>query len=287
MNKNIQYGGLADMEALRGQFDTYIKDRTNLEGVAVATITHKSLINTTPAGRERSVNPECDAVVVKYEDVLVYIPREELEYKPATGSLSRYFGEKVYFNVTKIDDENGIIVGSRTEVDSFFRDKLAKEMEEEGVTKIATIQTILRFGAYLTIDGHSTILRNQDFSTDYTPIGDIHKIGDTIEVKLVEYTEEKDLNIEAVKKYKNKNIFLDSDDMQEGKTMLGVVQDIVFLEESHAVFTRLPSGIDALSPTPEGFDIDVGDTVVFLLRQYNPDERNVRGIILLKANSNI
>lgn len=274
------------MEKVREKFEKHIEDGTTLEGVVVAAITHKALINAEKDERDRALNPEGDTIVVRYDDTLIYIPREELEYKPATGSLSRYVGESVNFNVTHINEDEGLVMGTRKEIDTFLRDNLAEKMKA-GETQTAVIQTLLRFGAYLTINGHSTILRNQDFSTDYTPIRDVHDVGDEIEVKLVEYTEGRDLNIEAVEKYKNKNIFLDSEDMQEGKTMLGVVQDIVFLEESHAVFVRLPSGIDAISPTPEGMDVNVGDTVVFLLRQYRPDENKTRGQILRKANSNI
>lgn len=268
------------------QFKGYVEGETVLQAVGRAAKTHPGLVNTDKNSRDRSVNPEGDAVIVEYDGALVFIPREELEYKPATGSLARFIGVPLSFVIKEVDEENELIIGTRQELDTLLRDRLASEMED-GEPRKAIIQTLLRFGAYVTIDGHSTLLRNQDFSTDYTAVRDVHQVGDEIEVKLVEYTEDKNLNIEAAEKFYNKDVALALDDLEEGQPILGTVQDITFLEEGHAVFTRIAPGVDAISPTPENIDINVGDKVIFMLTQLNPEENRVRGYIMRKSHSEV
>lgn len=264
----------------------HIKEETVLEAIGRAAKTHPSLVNTEKTEKGKTVNPDGDAILIEYEGTLVYIPREELEHSPTTGSLARFIGESLPFVLTRIDEETGIVIGSRKEIDTLLRDRLAEEMRE-GTVKTAVIQTILRFGAYVTIGGHSTLLRNQDFSTDYTAVRDVLKPGDTIDVKLVEYTEDRNLNIEAAVKYYNKDVALALEDLEEGQPVLGVVQDITFLREGHAVFTRIAPGVDAISPTPENIDLNVGDKVIFMLTQLNPEENKVRGFIIRKSHSEI
>lgn len=268
------------------QFKGYVEGETVLQAVGRAAKTHPELVNTDKNSRDRSVNPEGDAVIVEHDGALVFIPREELEYKPATGSLARFIGVPLSFVIKEVDEENELIIGTRQELDTLLRDRLASEMED-GEPRKAIIQTLLRFGAYVTIDGHSTLLRNQDFSTDYTAVRDVHQVGDEIEVKLVEYTEDKNLNIEAAEKFYNKDVALALDDLEEGQPILGTVQDITFLEEGHAVFTRIAPGVDAISPTPENIDINVGDKVIFMLTQLNPEENRVRGYIMRKSHSEV
>lgn len=273
-------------EKLLEQLLKFKEDEVLLKAVGRAAKTHPNLVNTEKTERGRSVNPEGDAVIVEYEGVLIYIPREELEYRPATGSLARFIGEPLQFIIKDIDEEADLVIGSRLELDTLYRDRLAAEMTD-GVTKTAVVQTLLRFGAYVTIDGHSTLLRNQDFSTDYTAVRDVLAPGDEIEVRLVEYTEDKNLNIEAAEKYFNKDVALALEDLEEGQPILGTVQDITFLEEGHAVFTRIAPGVDAISPAPENIDVNVGDKVIFMLTQLNPEENRIRGYIMRKSHSDV
>lgn len=263
-----------------------MEDEVVIEAMGILANSHPSLVNTQEDERGRSLNPDGDAVLVEYEGTRIYIPREELEYAPTSGSLARFIGESIPFRIAGYNEEEDMFVGTGREIDEMLRDKLAVEMQE-GETKEAIVQTLLRFGAYVTIDGHSTLLRNQDFSTDYTAVQDVLSVGDTIEVSLVEYTDEKNLNIEAVKKYRNKNIALAAEDLQEGQPVIGTVQDIAFLKEGHAVFTRIAPGLDAISPTPEGIDVNVGDKVIFMLTQLNYDEGKVRGYIIRKSHPEI
>lgn len=273
-------------EKLFEQFKKYQTEETVIEAVGRAAKTHPSLVNTEKTERGKSVNPEGDAVIVEHEGALVYIPREELEYRPATGSLARFIGVPLTFVIKEVDEENELLIGSRQEIDTLLRDRLAAEMAD-GAVKTAVIQTLLRFGAYVTIDGHSTLLRNQDFSTDYTAVRDVHEPGEEIEVRLVEYTADKNLNIEANEKFFNKDVALALEDLEEGQPILGTVQDITFLEEGHAVFTRIAPGVDAISPTPDNIDINVGDKVIFMLTQLRPEENKVRGFIMRKSHSDV
>lgn len=264
----------------------YIEDEVVLEAMGLLANSRPELVNTEEDEKGNSLNPEGDAVLVEYEGRRIYIPREELEYRPTVGSLARFIGESLTFNVVKYDEEHDIFIGSSQEINELMRDKLALEMDD-GEPRTAVIQTLLNFGAYVTIDGHSTLLRNQDFSTDYTAVQDVLNQGDTIEVKLVEYTDDKNLNIEAATKYRNKNIALALEDLEEGQPVIGVVQDITFLKEGHAVFTRIAPGVDAISPTPENLDVNVGDKVIFMLTQLNYEGNRVRGYIIRKSHSEI
>lgn len=273
-------------EKVLEQFLKYKEEDVVLEGIGRAAKTHPCLVNTEKKENGRTLNPEGDAVLVEYDGVLVYIPREELEYRPATGSLARFLGESLAFTVKEVDVENNLVIGSRQELDQLLRDRLAADMNE-GTVKQAVVQTLLRFGAYVTIDGHSTLLRNQDFSSDFTAVRDVLVPGDTIDVKLVEYTEDRNLNIEANEKYYNKDVALAMKDLEEGQPILGTVQDIAFLQEGHAVFTRIAPGVDAISPTPENMDVNVGDKVIFMLTQLNPEEGKIRGYIIRKSHSEI
>lgn len=264
----------------------YIEDEVMLEAVGIVANSHQSLVNTELDEKERTLNPEGDAVLVEYEGRRIYIPREELEWRPVTGSLIRFIGESIPFRVIRYDEEEDMFIGSGKDIDELLRDKLADDMSD-GEPRTAVVQTLLPFGAYVTINGHSTLLRNQDFSTDYTAVRDVLNVGETIDVELVEYTDEKNLNIQAVEKYRNKNIALAIEDLEEGQPVLGTVQDITFLKEGHAVFTRIAPGLDAISPAPENIDVDVGDKVIFMLTQLNYEEGRVRGYIIRKSHSDI
>ena len=205
------------------------------------------------------------------------IKREDLDVRVIKQSLVPYVGKQVRFIIKDIE-EDGTLICSRKEVKEAQRDELIKRLEN-GETFDARITHIERFGAYCNIEGTSVVLRNMDFSDDHTIISDIYKVGDSIKVKLHKVASTKRILVEAVEKYCNPTA-VDFDTFATNQVVYGRIRTI----RTWGCYVNIAPGLDALAPIPDTFDVEEGMTVLLRTTKVDPEQRRVRGKVILIIN---
>lgn len=215
-----------------------------------------------------------DVLILEQGKTKCYIPRSLLDIRPIKTSLMRYLGKDVSFIIVDVNEEDGYVVGSVAEVKRLAHDELIQQFQENPEIQVeATVSHIVRYGAYLLINGVSVLMRNQDFAQDYTSIGEVLKAGDKLMVRPVKITTSK-IIVEAIEKYCAETS-ITIDDFSEGMVVLGRINTIK--EASHC-FTSIAPNLDGISPIPE-FEIAEGMRVFYRINQKREDGR-VRGKIL-------
>ncbi|RKO61835.1 S1 RNA-binding domain-containing protein [Caldibacillus debilis] len=212
--------------------------------------------------------------------ISVICPRSEVEMFDYRGTLTTFVGKRYVFAVKEIDEANNRVICSRKMVLKNRFDELVYRMEQ-GETIHAKIVKFIPFGAYLRYKGVSMLLQNRDFSEDLERVQDVHKIGDTIEVKLRRVTRGPGggrLIVEAVHKHKLDSVFT-LDDFEPNQVTLGEIRGI----KPFGVFVKIAPGLDALCPIPD-FEIEMNQRVLFRITQVNKEKGRVRGKIVRLVN---
>ncbi|MBQ8993723.1 MAG: S1 RNA-binding domain-containing protein [Turicibacter sp.] len=204
----------------------------------------------------------------------VIIPRQELELYQIKGSLNHYIGMKIQYMITDYEAHRQVYIGSCKEVQYQKRQEIIKRLKD-GETFEAKVTRLVYFGAYLSINGVSVILRNQDFSNDYTVVSDVYKEGDRIEVCYLRVNENQKINVQAVTKYESKSSITIAD-FEPQPVVYGVVRSV----KSWACFVNIAPNLDAICPVPTYFDVKEGMKVAFRINQVRPEEGRVRGKII-------
>lgn len=116
---------------------------------------------------------------------------------------------------------------------------------------------------------------NKDFAEDHTTISDILTIGDSIEVRFNRITDNKNLRVEPLKKYKNE-VSVSLANLEPDKIVLGNVRNI----KKWGIFVRIAPNLDALCSIPLHLAVREGDQVNFKITQVLIEEKRVRGKIV-------
>ena len=149
---------------------------------------------------------------------------------------------------------------------------------ERGEILSGRITSIQRWGACLTINGVSCLIRNCDFASDYSTIADVYKEGDMIDgLKLRKVSETERISLEKVEKYENPHA-VDLSNIKSGAVILGTVRNV----KPFGCFVAVANGnIDALCPVPQDEEIEEGMKVKCRLTNVDleSDERKIRGKI--------
>lgn len=209
-----------------------------------------------------------------FEGDRVIIPRQELELYEIKSTLNHYIGMKVQFKIMSYDEQRRVYLASCKEIKEERRNDIIARLKE-GESFEATITKIVYFGAYLMIDGISVILRNQDFSNDYTTVGDIYHEGDTILVSLLKVNDNMKINVQAVEKYETQSS-ITIEDFEPQTVVYGLVRNV----KSWACFVNIAPNLDAICPVPTYFNVKEGMKVAFRINQVRLDEGRVRGKII-------
>lgn len=140
------------------------------------------------------------------------------------------------------------------------------------------ITRIQRWGAFLTINGVSCLIRNCDFASDYSTVSDVYKEGDIIDgLVLRKVSDTERISLEKLEKYENPNA-IDLSNIKSGAVIYGTVRNV----KPFGCFVAVASGnIDALCPVPQDEEIEEGMKVKCRLTNVDleSDERKIRGKI--------
>lgn len=250
LNEQIEYAAIANM----------IQQEVALTGIVLASQYDEELAS--------------DVVKVEVSGIPVVITREELGCTPHNLPLMRYVGETIQFQLIEANEANGLVMGSAKKIKEKEFDKLYHELKE-GKQFQAKVTKILRYGAYCVIGDISVQMLNKDFAEDHTTIGDVLEIGDTIDVRFNRITENKNLRVEPLVRYKN-GVSVSLTELEPNQVVLGTVRSV----KKWGIFVRIAPNLDALCSIPSHLAIREGDKVSFRITQVLKEEKRVRGKIV-------
>ncbi|MFF2531556.1 S1 RNA-binding domain-containing protein [Brevibacillus sp. NPDC058079] len=242
------------------QFEKAMQEKTVMKGL-VKVVQHNQELGT-------------DVLILDLDGVKGIIVRDEVDLEVNWKSLVGFLGREVSFVVKEIDKDSGVVICSRKAAQEILKDSIIDRLKEGEVFN-AQVINILKYAAYVEIEGVSGLLKNVDFADDYTTVGEVLKIGDTVNVKLKKVSTNNRLIFEAVEKYKNPTI-MEFEMFERDQVVLGVVRNV----KPWGVYVMIAPGIDALCPIPGTGEIEEGMKVSFRVTQVRPDEKRVRGKIV-------
>lgn len=208
----------------------------------------------------------------------VIIPRQELELYDIKEGLNHYIGTTLHYMITAYDANRNVYLGSCKEVKHKKRIKLIERLKA-GETFNAKITRLVYFGAFLSIEGISVILRNQDFANDYTTVSDVYKEGDQISVCFLKVNDNLKINVQAVIKYECHSSITIAD-FEPQTFVYGLVRNV----KPWACFVNIAPNLDAICPVPMFFTVKERMKVAFRMNQVHLEEGRIRGKIVKVLN---
>lgn len=215
-----------------------------------------------------------DILILDFDGVEGIITRDELDMNYKWKSLVGFVGREVFFKVIGVEKDKNRVLCSRKLAQAEINDSVMEKLNS-GAEVDATIINILKYGAYIDFNGVSGLLKNTDFSEDYTAVGDIKSVGDVIKVRLKKITDKNKLTFEAVEKYKNPTI-MNFDIFQRDQVVLGKVKNV----QPWGIFVNIAPGLDALCGVPSTGEIAEDMSVTIRITQVDAENKRVRGKIL-------
>lgn len=217
---------------------------------------------------------DTDVLVLDLDGVKGIIVREEVDMEVEWKSLVGFLGREVSFLVKEIDVDAGVVICSRKDAQAILKEEVVDRLREGEVFN-AQVINVLNYGAYVEIDGVTGLLKNVDFADDYTTVGEVLKVGDSVNVKLKKISSNDRLIFEAVEKYQNPTI-MGFDMFERDQVVLGVVRNV----KPWGVYVCIAPGLDALCPIPGTGEVEEGMKVSFRITQIKAEEQRVRGKIV-------
>lgn len=215
-----------------------------------------------------------DILVVDIDGTMGIILREDLDLEFEWKSLVGFLGRDVNFTIKSIDKEKNFMFCSRREAQEIKKNEIVGKLAEGAVFN-AQVVSILKYGAYIDIDGVSGLLKNSDFADDYTSIGEVLKVGDTVNVKLRKISSSGKLVFEATEKHKSPTI-MEFNMFERDQVVLGVIRNI----KPWGAYVCIAPGLDALCPIPGTGELEEGMKVSFRITQVQDEDKRVRGKIV-------
>lgn len=200
----------------------------------------------------------------------VMIPRSEIG---ENKNLDNLIGKLVDY--VDVEGEPGI--ASMKQAMPKKREALLNKFAK-GEVLTGRVTSLQPWGAFLTINGVSCLIRNCDFASDYSTVSDVYKVGDMIDGLILRKVSETDrISLEKLNKYESPHP-VDLSKIQRGAVILGTVRNV----KPFGCFVAVAKGnIDALCPVPQDTEIEEGMKVKCRLTNvdFESDVRKVRGRI--------
>lgn len=231
-------------------------------------------------GTITAVYPDKDNIdnaymIVQHRGDRLLLPMKEFSCFGIPAYEAAMLNRKIPFVVIGVDEDGHVLI-SKAKIEEKRRDAVIEELQSHPEGVVAMITRIKKFGAYLTYHGVPLILRNKDFSNDYTPVGAIKAKGDMLLVNLAEISEHKRIFVKPVEKYKAPTSIY-ADTFRQGQIVLGMVNG----SSSSAVYVRIAPGLDCQCVIPEERVPALGEKVRVKIRSVREDHGlKVRGYIV-------
>lgn len=214
-------------------------------------------------------------LIVDYKTVKCVMPRKEIDASVRFKSLVSFMGSEIPFIVKSISKEDNSCVVSRADVQRTKAPDILDKLED-GECFDGRVINVLKYGAYVDIDGVAGLMKNADFADDMTAVREILHVGDKIKVKLRGKSSNGTLLFEAVKKYVSPSA-IRKEDLEVGQIVLGVVRSI----QPFGIFVNVAPGLDALVES-EYVEVEEDQKVSVKIKviKQDGDKLRVRGKIV-------
>ena len=222
---------------------------------------------------------EKEATILSKGD-LVYVKAGDLAL-PQYVNAEAYINKNVDFIVREVKENGKVYVSTLLSYD--HRKQQLDYFYDIGKSFKATVLEVKNFGAFLLYKNNVTlILRNKDFSSNYTACKKVLESGDIVDVKIREIDENHKYVVELVDKFEAKQT-KKIDEFKEGDEIIGEVTTV----EPFGCFVNISPGIDVLCPISRDKREPVeGDNVKIAITATHSDKNKIRGKII-KFNDNL
>lgn len=214
-----------------------------------------------------------ETLVVSNKQETVEIPINEIDIEKEWTSLSGFLKRTISYTV--IDEIDSIKIASRKKVQELTREYTLEKLKSGEVMQ-ARVINLLKYGAYLEIDGVLTVLlKNSDFSNGFITVKEVLRKGESIKVKIKNSNQQSKILVESSEKFEpNIENFFDS------LTIDTVIPGTIKTVRPDMCFVNLHPGVDGLANIPFHIDVDEGMKVDFEIKKVDKENKKVRGKIL-------
>ena len=232
--------------------------------------------------------PSKKYLVEAKKEPLIVMFRDRIGIIFQKGPLTKYIGNKISFKVEDVvETEEGMVVyASLRMILEERRTKAIKKLEEakeKGETVTVEVRKLKNNSAYLLTDNKTpVIMRQKDFSADWTPIDKVYKVGDKVEVVLDHVSPGNRIFVRLPKLYQSKRM-TPAEVHERFQPNMSLEAEIIDVQPN-ACFVRIAPGLDMLCPVPKYFDAAKGMAVKARIVQIKEDGR-VRGKIMGEINA--
>ncbi len=210
------------------------------------------------------------------------ITREHADADFKRGALMYLVGHHVPVVILGEDKETGLLTGSRKLAQEQLKQKMLPSLASAKEMK-GTILCFTNYGAYVEVNGVVGMLKNTDYSIDYSEIKETRSFGDTIVVKAKEVTSEGKVFWTVPEKFHREKPI--EYDVEPNTAVVGTVQSVKNFASGVGVFVRIATGLDALCILPQNIEVEVGNRVAVAINSVEKQDNEflpprVRGRIL-------
>ncbi len=121
------------------------------------------------------------------ERVVIY--DSEADADSTRPHLMNLVGRRIPFVVTAAEADSDRLIGSRKKAQTALKAVMVQDLANGRIYE-GTVTGFSRFGAYIEVNGVTGHLRNSDFSSDHSDVREYLSVGDSIEVKCKELSQE-------------------------------------------------------------------------------------------------
>lgn len=193
--------------------------------------------------------------------------REEADAEFKSGSLVYLVGHRVPVVLLSVDEKSETLLASRKAAQEKTKVAMLNDLSS-GREMRGTILNFVSFGAYVEVNGVVGLLKNTDYTMDFSEINETKKEGDSVVVICKEVTSEGKIFWTVPKKVHRKNPI--QYDFEPGTAVLGTVQNVVSFDNGVGVFVRIATGLDALCTIPQNVEVENGTRVSVRITKVEP-----------------
>ncbi len=216
--------------------------------------------------------------------VAAFLPGSQIDLKPVRN-LDKLIGEKFEFRILKHNQKRNNVVISRRAVLEETREKMKAELLgklQEGAVIEGVVKNITDYGAFIDLGGLDGLLHITDISWGrVNHPSERLNIGETIEVKIIKYDQERQRVSLGIKQLKEDPWSKAADNYPVGTRVTGKVISI----KDYGAFVEIEEGIESLVHVSEMSwtkkikhptqIVNVGDEIEAVVLSIDPEKRRI------------
>ena len=216
--------------------------------------------------------------------VAAFLPGSQIDLKPVRN-LDKLIGERFEFRILKHNQKRNNVVISRRAVLEETREKMKEELLgklQEGAVIEGVVKNITDYGAFIDLGGLDGLLHITDISWGrVNHPSERLNIGETIQVKIIKYDEERQRVSLGIKQLKEDPWTRAAENYPVGTRVTGKVISI----KDYGAFVEIEEGIESLVHVSEMSwtkkikhptqIVNVGDEIEAVVLSIDPEKRRI------------